>query len=46
MGLKDGQGEIHYIIGLLKSIRQKLGKSDGDVVHVVIVEQENPTATP
>ena len=45
MGLKDEQGQICHSIGLLKSIRQKLGKSDGDVVHVVIVEQENPPAT-
>lgn len=32
-------GEICYIIGILKSIRKKLAKSDGDVVHVFITER-------
>ena len=36
MGLKTPDGEICYIIGVLKSIREKIGKKDGDSVHVVI----------
>ena len=36
MGLKDEQGNILYIIGLLKAIRKDLGKGDGDLVHVVV----------
>lgn len=36
MGLKDEQGNILYIIGLLKAIRKELGKGDGDPVHVVV----------
>lgn len=39
MGVKDEFGEICYIIGILKSIRKRLGKSDGDSVHVVIFER-------
>ena len=33
MGIKDSQG---YIIGVLKSIREKLKKGDGDSIHIVI----------
>ena len=36
MGVKDAQGNICYIIGVLKSIREKLGKSDGDKIHVIV----------
>lgn len=36
MGIKDKNGEICYIIGVLKSIRQKLGKKDGDEIEVEI----------
>lgn len=39
MGVKDTQGNVCYIIGLLKSIREKLGKRDGDSVHIVIEER-------
>lgn len=38
MGLKDDHGEVCYLIGVLKSIRQQLGKKDGDTIHVVIEE--------
>ena len=47
MGVKDSQGNICYIIGVLKSIRERLGKKDGDSVHIVIEErlprQEKPS---
>ena len=36
MGVKDTQGNVCYIIGVLKSIREKLKKEDGDSIHVVI----------
>ena len=36
MGVKDTQGNVCYIIGVLKSIREKLKKGDGDSIHIVI----------
>ena len=39
MGVKDHEGNICWIIGLLKSIRRQLGKGDGDIVNVVIRER-------
>ena len=39
MGVKDENGEICYVIGVLKSIRKQLGKNDGDATHVVITER-------
>ena len=41
MGAKDENGEICYVIGVLKAIRKKLGKKDGDTIHVTISEWEN-----
>ena len=38
MGVKDEEGNICYIIGILKSIRMKLGKHDGDTVEVRVYE--------
>ena len=40
MGLRDPDGSVRYIIGVLKAIRQRLGKGDGDVLHVVVEERE------
>ena len=39
MGVKDGQGNACYILGILKSIRQALGKSVGDTVHVTVTKR-------
>ena len=39
MGVKDENGNVCYIIGLLKAIRKQLKKGDGDSVHVVIRER-------
>ena len=39
MGVKDENGDICYVIGVLKSIRKELGKSDGDTVDVRIFEK-------
>ena len=40
MGVKNPDGSVCYIIGVLKAIRNKLNKHDGDTIHVVIVEKE------
>ena len=40
MGLKNPDGSVCYIIGVLKAIRAALGKGDGDTIHVVIAERE------
>ena len=36
MGLKTAGGEICYLIGVRKSIRDAIGKGDGDRIHVRI----------
>lgn len=36
MGVKNPDGTICYIIGVLKSIRRTIGKKDGDTIHVLI----------
>lgn len=36
MGVKDAEGNICYIIGITKAIRQKIGKTFGDTVYVTI----------
>ena len=36
MGVKDSQGNVCYVIGVLKSVREKLRKGEGDSVHIVI----------
>ena len=40
MGLKNPDGSICYMIGVLKAIRTALGKGDGDSIHVVITDRE------
>ncbi len=39
MGVKDSQGNICYVIGIVKSIRKRLNKGDGDWVHVIVEER-------
>jgi len=39
MGVKNPDGSICYIIGVLKSIRNQLNKSDGDEVSVTVCER-------
>jgi hypothetical protein len=39
MGVKDEDGNICYIIGVLKSIRKRLGVSDGDTLRVKVTER-------
>lgn len=39
MGLKTSDGEVCYIIGVPKSIREKLQKKHGMKLHIVIEER-------
>ena len=38
MGLKNADGTVCYIIGVLKEIRNKIGKQIGDTIKVTIHE--------
>ena len=40
MGVKDENGDVCAVIGILKAIRKEIGKGDGEVVHVVIWERD------
>ena len=39
MGVKNDDGSVCYIIGILKEIRKKISKQPGDTVKVTITEQ-------
>ena len=39
MGVKNADGSVCYIIGILKDIRAKIGKQPGDTVRVTIMER-------
>ena len=39
MGIKNPDGSICYIIGVLKEIRAKIGKQPGDTVRVTVRER-------
>lgn len=39
MGVKDENDDICYVIGVLKSIRKKLEKVDGDMIDARIRER-------
>ncbi len=39
MGVKNADGSVCYIIGILKAIRAKIGKQPGDSVHVTVEER-------
>ena len=41
MGLKNEDGSVCYVIGVLKAIRRELGKRDGDTIHVTIETRED-----
>lgn len=43
MGIKDEDGNICYIIGVLKSIRKTLGKDIGDMISVIVSEVNKQT---
>ena len=38
MGVRDENGGVCYVIGVLKAIRRKLGVGNGDVIHVTVRE--------
>lgn len=40
MGVKNEGGSVCYIIGVLKSIRARIGKQPGDSVRVTVRERE------
>ena len=40
MGIKNDDGSVCYIIGILKSIRQKINKQAGDTITVKITERD------
>ena len=39
MGVKNADGSVCYVIGILKDIRAKIGKQIGDSVRVTIQER-------
>ena len=39
MGVKNADGSMCYIIGVLKDIRVKIGKQQGDMIRVTIRER-------
>jgi hypothetical protein len=39
MGVKNPDGSVCYVIGILKDIRAKIGKQPGDTVRVTIRER-------
>jgi len=40
MGVKNDDGSVCYVIGILKEIRAKIGKQPGDMVRVKVFERE------
>ena len=40
MGLKNPDGSVCYVIGVLKAIRAALQKGDSDMIHVIITDRE------
>ena len=41
MGVRNADGSVCYVIGVRKAIREKLGKGEGDTLHVVIEPAED-----
>ena len=39
MGIKNDDGSICYIIGMLKSIREQLGKTEGDEIDITVTKR-------
>ena len=40
MGLKNADGSVCYVLGVLKAIRRQLGKTDGDTIRVTVEERK------
>ena len=41
MRLKNEDGSVCYMLGVMKAIRQKLGKADGDTIRVAVEIRED-----
>ena len=41
MGLKNEDGSVCYVLGVLKAIRHQLGKTDGDTIRVTVEIRED-----
>ena len=41
MGLKNEDGSVCYVLGVLKAIRRQLGKADGDSIRVTVEIRED-----
>ena len=39
MGVKNPDGSVCYVIGILKDIRSKINKQPGDTVHITVKER-------
>jgi uncharacterized protein YdhG (YjbR/CyaY superfamily) len=44
MGVRNADGSVCYIIGVLKRIRNELHKNSGDTIHVVIRQRDSAKA--
>ncbi|MDR2979950.1 MAG: DUF1905 domain-containing protein [Bacteroidales bacterium] len=42
MGIKNEDGSICYVIGILKEIRKKINKQAGETIHVIVNEIAPP----
>ena len=41
MGLKNEDGSVCYVLGVLKAIRKQLGKAEGDTIRVTVEIRED-----
>ena len=41
MGLKNEDGSVCYVLGVLKVIRKQLGKAEGDTIRVTVEIRED-----
>ena len=41
MGVKNADGSVCYVVGILKDIRAKIGKQPGNMVKVTITERND-----
>ena len=39
MGLRNADGSVCYVIGVLKAIRKTIGKGDGDTIRVTVTDR-------
>lgn len=39
MGLRNADGSVCYVIGVLKAIRKTIGKGDGDTIRVTVIDR-------